>query len=80
MIAARKIDKFLSKIPEDDDKRIRRVVRALADDPRPDGCKKLKRDMGFGVRAGDYRILYTVDDEERLVRIYRVGDRKDVYR
>jgi mRNA interferase RelE/StbE len=32
------------------------------------------------IRVGDYRILYLVDDERRLVRIADVGHRGDIYR
>ena len=32
------------------------------------------------IRVGDYRILYQVDDERRLVRIAAVGHRGDIYR
>jgi mRNA interferase RelE/StbE len=49
-------------------------------DPRPPGCKKLVGGNGFRVRTGDYRILYTVDDNLHLVRIYRIGHRREVYR
>lgn len=76
----RVVEKYLAKIPTADHDRILAKIDDLEGDPRPDGCKKLKRGMGFGVRVGDYRIVYTVDDDERLVRVYRVGDRKDVYR
>jgi mRNA interferase RelE/StbE len=32
------------------------------------------------IRVGDYRVLYVIEDEVRIVTIEQVGDRKDVYR
>ena len=61
-------------------KRIDRKILALADDPRPAGCKKLKghRDH-WRVRIGDWRVVYIVDDVARLVSITRVAHRREVY-
>ena len=60
--------------------RIDRKILALADDPRPAGCKKLKgyKDQ-WRVRAGDWRVLYIVDDAARLVTVTRVAHRREVY-
>lgn len=53
----------------------------LATDPRPRGCEKLAGAPGrFRVRHGAYRIVYSVADDERVVVIFKVGHRKDVYR
>jgi mRNA interferase RelE/StbE len=40
--------------------------------PRPHGSKKLTEKEGYRIRAGDYRILYTIDDETKTVVIYRI--------
>jgi mRNA interferase RelE/StbE len=32
------------------------------------------------VRAGDYRIIYSVDDDARVVTVASVGHRREVYR
>jgi mRNA interferase RelE/StbE len=60
--------------------RIDRKILALADDPRPAGCKKLKgyKDQ-WRVRAGDWRVLYIVDDAERLITVTRVAHRREGY-
>ncbi len=53
----------------------------LAAEPRPSGCKKLSGPVAlWRVRAGDYRIVYTVDDDSKVVTVTRVGHRSDVYR
>ena len=61
--------------------RIVAKIDALASNPRPRGCEKL---AGFHdryrIRQGNYRIVYLIDDEAHEVMIYKIGDRKDVYR
>jgi mRNA interferase RelE/StbE len=52
----------------------------LKENPRPVGCKKLTNQEGYRIRIGNYRILYTIEDENKIVMIYRVGHRRDVYR
>ncbi len=56
------------------------VLDDLQNDPRPPGTKKITGHPGYRIRKGQYRILYTVNDEQKLVRVYRIGHRRDVYR
>lgn len=53
---------------------------ALADNPRPAGCKKLHgyKDQ-WRVRVGDWRVVYIIDDEAGLVSVTRVAHRREVY-
>jgi mRNA interferase RelE/StbE len=61
--------------------RIDAAILRLADDPRPRGCRRLAvRDDRWRIRVGDYRIIYVVDDEARVVTIAEVGGREDIYR
>lgn len=55
------------------------LIDTLQQNPPPFGCKKLKGINGYRLRKGKYRILYTVDDERKTVRVYRLGHRRDVY-
>jgi len=56
-------------------------IRALADDPRLRGCEKLAGHSDrFRIRQGNFRVVYLVDDQMRKVTIFKVGDRKDIYR
>ena len=34
----------------------------------------------FRLRIGDYRVLYDIYDEDKIVLILRIGHRKDIYR
>jgi mRNA interferase RelE/StbE len=56
------------------------AIDDLQADPRPPGCKKLVGATGYRIRTGNYRILYTIDDPAAIVRIYRIGHRREVYR
>jgi mRNA interferase RelE/StbE len=60
--------------------RIDRKILALAENPRPSGCKKLRGYKGqWRVRVGDWRIVYFIDDDAKLVTITRVAHRREVY-
>ncbi len=67
-------------LPKQIQSRIASVLDDLKHNPRPPGAKKLIGQEGYRVRKGDYRILYTVHDQEHLVRVYRMGHRREVYR
>ena len=61
--------------------RIRGAVLKLAADPRPPGARALKdRPRYLRVRVGDYRIIYTIEDDVLRVIVVRVRHRHDVYR
>jgi mRNA interferase RelE/StbE len=52
----------------------------LATDPRPPDCKKLRGGDGeWRIRAGDYRVVYTIDDAKLLVEVTRIRHRSEVY-
>jgi mRNA interferase RelE/StbE len=70
----------IRKLPEQIQERVNQAILRLAEDQRPPGVKKLMAREGYRVRVGDYRILYYVNDREKLVIVYRVMPRQDVYR
>jgi mRNA interferase RelE/StbE len=76
----RSAEKEMDSLPASVFNRIAEAIRALASDPRPHGSRKLRGLEQYGLRVGAYRILYTVDDTNRIVEIIAVGHRKDVYR
>lgn len=71
--------KELKSIPSNDLKRILAKIEMLADDPRPVGCIKLTGEEIYRIRQGNYRILYTIEDDILTVFIVKVGHRRDVY-
>ncbi len=78
-----KILKKLERLPKKDQQRIVEAIDTLVEDPRPDGCKKLKgnrKPPSYRIRAGNYRIVYSIQDEMLLILVLEVGHRKDVYK
>lgn len=75
------VAKDLRGLPKADVRRILARIEALRDDPRAPGCEKLAgRSELHRVRQGVYRIVYTIDDDQVIVEVVRVGHRGDVYR
>jgi mRNA interferase RelE/StbE len=73
-------EKEFFRLPDPVSVRIFPRIKALATSPRPQGCKKLSggRDE-WRIRAGDYRVIYTLDDEEKTVKVTRIAHRREVY-
>lgn len=55
-------------------------IDALALDPRPPGAVRLAGRDDFRIRVGEYRIVYAIDDAERLVIVARIAHRREAYR
>jgi mRNA interferase RelE/StbE len=72
--------KELQKIPKRDVDKIIEKIRSLSSIPRPPGCEKLSADEKYRVRQGRYRIVYSIEDDQLVVFIIKIGHRKDVYR
>ena len=61
--------------------RVAAALERLALDPRPAGCERLAGvSDAYRIRQGDYRAVFTIDDEARVVTIVKVGHRREVYR
>jgi mRNA interferase RelE/StbE len=57
------------------------AISSLELQPRPRGCKKLADSGLWRVRAGHYRVVYMIDDEEKCAVVLRIARRnKDAYR
>lgn len=76
----RSAEKEILSLPKADRQRIIARIRKLAADPRPQGCERLKGDIAFRIRQGDYRIIFTVDETNLAVSIEKIGHRREVYR
>lgn len=63
--------------------RILNAIEALAKDPRPPGCSKLKGSRYenlYRIRVGDWRVVYAVEDELIVVVVLDVVRRDQAYR
>lgn len=69
--------KELEQFPKKDNQKIVKAIDNLASDPRPNGCKKLKGI--WRIRIGNYRVLYSIDGEIKIVEIGKIGHRKNIY-
>ena len=72
--------KEIEALPKKDRVRVVHRIQDLAQDPRPPGSEKLSGHDKYRVRQGQYRIVYSVSDEETVVCVVKVGHRKDIYR
>jgi mRNA interferase RelE/StbE len=68
----RKIDRLMQP-------RIQGAIALLAQDPRPPASRPLRGREGYRLRAGDYRIIYTIDNGVLLIVVVAIGHRRDVY-
>jgi mRNA interferase RelE/StbE len=56
-------------------------IRSLAKQPRPQGAEKLAgRQHLYRIRQGDYRVIYSINEQDRVVDVIKIGHRRDVYR
>ena len=72
--------KELKKIPKKVLQKVVEKIKGLAFDPRPPGCEKLSSEERFRIRQGDYRIVYTIEDEKLIVIVVKIGYRRDDYK
>jgi mRNA interferase RelE/StbE len=82
LLLERQAEKDLRSLPTHVLRRIDKRLLALADNPLPRGSKKLrgKESEGFRLKTGDYRILYTVDNTDKVIKVYRIKHRREAYR
>jgi mRNA interferase RelE/StbE len=72
--------KNLSSVPKRDAAKIVEKIALLQGEPRPRWMEKLKARPGFRISVGNYRIVYSIDDNKKLISILDINDRKDVYK
>ena len=73
--------KAIAALPAEIRQRVQARIDALLENPRPRGVVSLKgRHKGlWRVRVGAYRIIYRIDDRERVVTVAAVGPRESIY-
>jgi mRNA interferase RelE/StbE len=75
------VRKDLRGLPQQEVVRVVAAVGELSGNPLPHGSQKLSgSERTYRIRLGDYRVIYEVFAESRLVEIQRVRHRKDAYR
>lgn len=76
----RSVFKDLAKIPKNELRRIIKKIEKLGHDPRPQGCEKISGQERFRIRQGNYRIIFSVQDDELTIWIVKIGHRRKIYR
>lgn len=72
--------KQLRKLDPPTARRIQGAIALLGDDPRPPASRPLTGRPAWRVRVGDYRVIYTIEDDRLIVIVITIGHRRDVYR
>ena len=72
--------KEIESLPKPDRKKVVARIQSLTKGPRPHGCEKLSEHEHYRIRQGNYRILYSIEDERLIIVVVKVGHRKEVYR
>ena len=81
IVVHRKVEKKLKRLHGEMLERIRRAIRALAEEPRPAGYKKMTGyENLYRIRVGDWRIIYAIEDKNLIVLVLEVAPRSGIYR
>ena len=76
--ADRDLEKLKTRIRMQDFERLRNAVRSLAEEPRPQGVRKIRgAEKAYRIRVGNYRVVYDVYDSDNLVLILQVARRSE---
>ena len=74
-------EKDLGRLTAETHNRVIVAIQTLAKNPRPPGCRKLAASASdWRIRVGNYRVIYEIADEIRIIRIMRVRHRREVYK
>lgn len=75
------VAKVLRQLPKEQRRDIGYAIDRLSLNPRPHGAKKMKAHKNrYRIRIGDWRVIYSIEDDKLFVLVIHVGDRKEVYR
>lgn len=76
--ADRELEKLKGRIRRQDFERLRDAVVGLAEEPRPQGVRKIKgAEKAYRIRVGNYRVVYELYDSENLILILQVARRSE---
>lgn len=80
VLTERAAERDLKKLPRSEFSKVIAAVRALAENPRPPGCRKIASSQhDWRIRVGIFRVLYEIDDKAKIVRVMRVRRRPKAY-
>ena len=77
---SKQAEKFIKKAEKELAKRLIDKIEKLETEPVPQDAKTIKgSNKTFRVRIGKYRILYTINHEQKEILIAKIDHREQVY-
>lgn len=73
-------EREMRSLPPDLLRRVDARIQGLAENPWPKGTRKLSGQRLYRLRVGQYRVLNSVEESERIVDIVGVRHRREAYR
>jgi mRNA interferase RelE/StbE len=81
VLLERRAQRDIKNLPAEVFHRIIPSIKALAEDPKPPGCRKIAGSKNdWRIRIGEYRVIYEIDEHAEAVKVMRVRHRREVYR
>lgn len=81
VMVTRAAAKAIRRLDTQVQQRVTAAIKGLETAPRPHGYKPVIGTHTFRIRVGEYRVLYSIDDDVLLlVEVVHAGHRSDVYR
>jgi mRNA interferase RelE/StbE len=80
---SRQADRAFDRLPEQVRKRMSRAINALVSNPLPSGATKLsgpEQTNLYRIRVGDYRVVYSIENERLVIFLVKIGHRREIYR
>ncbi len=76
----KRAEKDLKKTPKEYRKKIVQAILKLKNNFRPANTRKISQsDNYYRIRVGDYRIVYEINDNTKVINIFRIRHRKESY-
>ena len=72
--------KELKRLPKKDVQRITSKIQSLSKEPRSQGCEKLSAQERYRIRQGNYRIIYSIEDDKLIVYVVKIAHRRGAYK
>jgi len=70
----------LERLPEKAAAAVVESFHAIARDPRQGKPLRFELEGLWSARRGPYRVIYRIDEDQRVVTVVALGHRADVYR
>lgn len=81
VILPKSVQKELDKLPKREWEKVVRQIALLKQNPRPQGCVKLKGHKNqYRIRIGSFRVRYEINDNRNEIVVLHCLHRKDIYR